>query len=93
MNVKFLKRYVASGMSHPVQRDIPQTSLAPGQFETEAIVGHHGAARSLAFEVKWYGFDETTVEPLCCFTNSKGQIINEHLKEYVATHGVQLPSD
>ena len=93
VNVKFLKKYVSSGLPHPAGRDIPQTALAPGQFETEAILSHQGEGRSLVFQVKWFGFEETTLEPLCCFTDGKGRVINELLKEYLAKHDVDLPID
>lgn len=91
VNAQYLKKHVASGMVHPTQRDIPLTALAPGQFETEAIVAHFGAGVGLTFQVKWFGFEDMTVEPLCCFTDKKGRVINELVKEYVAKNAVTLP--
>lgn len=93
VNVAFLKKFTPSGMKHPLQRDIPQTALGPGEFETEAIVSHHKTRDSIVFQVKWFGFEETTVEPLCMFTDGKGRVINEHLKRYVAENKIELPAD
>lgn len=92
VNAEYLKKWVPSRFPHPAGREIPVTSLGDNVFETEGILRHFISRKEVSFEVKWFGFEETTIEPLACFTDSKGRLVNEHVKEYVAVHKVELPS-